>query len=143
MANEARITNSLNIVVGNLNYQSRPTSFTADVSVGKGPTPGLISASLTGTDVDLSLLDRPGLCWIQNLDTTNRVEVGVYEPSTGTYYPLLELLAAECYPLRLSRNLREQFAGTVTGTGTDTTNNTLRIKAYGAACSVRVEAFES
>lgn len=42
MANEATVNVSLSIQVGKVNYQSLPSSFTADVSSagGYGPTPG-------------------------------------------------------------------------------------------------------
>lgn len=140
MANEATVTSNLRIVAGNINYQSQPTSFRATVTGRKGPTPGAIAVSTAGTDVDLSELTTPGLCRIQNLDTTNYVQVGIWEPDTSKYYPIMELLAGESYVFRLSRDVGEQYAGT--GTGTDTPNNTLRLKAFGAACNVVVEAFE-
>lgn len=143
MANEARIVSSLTINSGNLQYVSRPAAFSADVSVANGPTPGAVSCSVNGTDVSFAALARPGLCWVQNLDETNFVTVGVYEPGTGVFYPLLELLPGEGYTIRLSRSVNEQYAGTVTGTGSDAPNNSVRIKADTAACNVRVEAFDA
>jgi hypothetical protein len=141
MADEARITSGLSIRKGGLEYQSRPSSFLADVTGTKGPVPGAFTASLDGTDVDLSELDQPGLCRMMNLDDTNYVQVGIWEPDTSLFYPLMELLPGETFPLRLARDLGQQFEGT--GTGTGITNATLRVKAFGAACVVIVEAFES
>lgn len=143
MSNEARVTSSLSITKGSLTYRSAPTGFSADVSAANGPTPGVVSCSVTGTDLDFSRLARPALCWLQNLDDVNYVTVGVYEPGTGVFYPLLELLPGESYVIRLSRSVGEQQQGTVTGTGTDAVNNAVRVRASGAACNVRVEAFDA
>lgn len=141
MANEATIRNSLQIVKGELNYQSKPTSFLADVSMAsgvKGPTPGNILAALAGTDVDLSALGTPGLCRIQNLDATNYVTYGIW--NGVDLYPLGELLAGEVTIFRLARDIEEEY-GTGTGT-TGTAINKLRFRANTAACNVLVEAFE-
>lgn len=138
MTNEASIQSNLRLSVGSLNYQSRPTQFYADVSAAKGPTPGNVLCALTGTNVDLSELTTPGLCRIMNLDSTNYVEVGIYDGAS--FYPLMELLPGESFVFRLARNLNEEY-----GTGTGTTGegiNTLQIKARTAACQVLVEAFE-
>lgn len=138
MADEAQIRSSLQIEVGKLEYQSKPTAFKADVSVAGGPTPGTILCTTDGTDVSLSELTIPGLCRIQNLDNANFVEVGIWDGVS--YYPMMELLTGETFVFRLARDLGEEF-----GTGTGTTGaaiNTLRIKADTASCEVLVEAFE-
>lgn len=140
MADEAIVRSSLQIKAGNVNYQSQPTAFKADVTGRKGPVPGAIAVSTDGTDVDFGELTTPGLCRIQNLDPTNFVEYGIWEPATSTLYPLGELLPGETYILRLSRNLQEEYLGT--GTGTSAPTNRLRFKANTAACNVVVEAFE-
>jgi len=147
MADEATITVGLSIVSGHLDYQSRPASFVADVAGSKGPVPGAISASSFGTDVDLSELTQPGLCRVQNLDATNVLEVGAWDPTALRYYPILELLPGESYVFRLSRNLSEEY-GTGTGTGTLAagTGNRLRLrKSTGGAGTINalVEAFET
>lgn len=139
MANEATISVGLQVVKGNLNYLSQPQSFQANIETGKGPSPGAITASIEGTIVDLSQLARPGLCWIGNLDDTNFVTIAVYDGAN--WFPLLELLPGEFYPLRLSRYLNEEFVGTGTGTSSDA--NQLMIIADTADCVVRVDAFDS
>lgn len=139
MSDEARLTVSLQITSGNLEYQSRPTAFQADVAGAKGPTPGAITASTSGTNVDLSQLTQPGLCRIMNLDETNRVEVGVHDGLL--FHPLLELLPGESYVVRLSRNVGEEED--MPGTGTTGDVNALCVRANTAACVVLVEAFES
>lgn len=141
MGNEGTIRSSLAIKQGKTDYSSQPTSFRVDVSEGSGPTPGAITVSIAGTDVDLSELATPGLCRIQNLDASNYVTYGIVDPETEKFYPLGELLAGESYVFRLARDIQEEYG---TGAGTGTTGpdtNRLRIKAHTAACVVLVEAF--
>lgn len=154
MANEARVTSGLQVrktTTGGtvvMDYLARPNSFTATVSGTLGPTPGAIVVSGSGTDVVLSQLTTPGLCRMMNMDSTNYVSVGVYEPNTGIYYPFMELLPGESYVFRLSRFYPEEQTGT--GTLSGATNATLRLKAHAASgvttpvsCTVLVEAFEA
>jgi hypothetical protein len=144
MADEATIRTSLQInKPPYLDYQSRPTDFKADVTGTKGPTPGAITVSILGTDVDLSQLTTPGLCRIQNQDDVNFVEYGIRENTTGKFYPLGELLPGETYVLRLSRwlGLEETSPGTGTGTAIGA-DNKLHFRADTAACNVLIEAFE-
>lgn len=143
MANEATIQSSLTITKGNLSYQSKPTSFRADVSGTKGPTPGALTVSTVGTDVSFAQLTTPALCRISNLDTTNYLTYGIWDSQTDTFYPLGEVLPGESYILRLSRDLAEEY-GTGPGTGTTglATNN-LRLRAYNQPLVAVVEAFEA
>lgn len=141
MANEATIRAQLTLKKGEIDYRSNPTVFLADVTGTKGPTPGAIACAVApGTDVDLSELTTPGFCVLHNLDSTNYVTYGIWDPEGGKFYPLGELLAGEFTVVRLSRNIQEEY-GTGTGTtGADT--NRLRIVADTAACNVFVGAFE-
>lgn len=144
MAPTARVNAGLQILgdTTSLDYASRPTSFLAEMTGEKGPTPGAVLCSTAGTDIDLSQLTTPGLCRIMNVDPTNYVSIGVYDPETATFYPLLELLPGESFPIRLSRDLGWQY-GTAAGTGTTgAKTQTMRVKANAAACVVLVEAFE-
>jgi hypothetical protein len=144
MANEIAVSARLTIASGTLNYNSAPTTYQADMAGLKGPAPGAISVPLGfGVDVDFSQFTNYGLApgWgtAQNLSTdtgNNYVDIGIYEPATGIFYPLLELLPGQILPLQLSRNLFEEFIGTITGTGTTATNNTLRVRAHGSSCDV-------
>lgn len=143
MANEIRVQTSLQIRKGSQVYQSQPTSFNADMAGSRGPTPGAILISRNGTDVDLSQLTAlGGLCRLMNLDDTNWVEYGVYEPATFRFYPLGEILPGESYVIRLSRWLGYEV-GTGVGTGSIGGSNTFRLKANAAACVVLVEAFDA
>lgn len=140
MSGEARVRSTLQIVNGNLKYQPKSVSFNPDVAGTKGPVPGAIAVTTAGTDVDFGELTTPALCKITNLDSTNFVEYGIWDPEGNTFYPLGELLAGESYVLRLSRNLQEEF-GTASGTiGANT--NRLRLKADAATLNASVEAFE-
>lgn len=151
MSAEAKVQNSLQIRktdsttnVVQVDYQSRPTSFTVDVSGAKGPLPGSVSISASGTDIDLSQLTSPGMVHFMNQSAVDYVDLGVYEPATGTFYPLFELGPGESYVMKFSRNFGEEVSGTVTGTGTVATNNTLRARATLASAPVNlfVGAFE-
>lgn len=104
----------------------------------KGPTPGAIAVSTTGTSVDLSELTTPGLCRICNLDSTNYVTYGLYDDAQSQFLPLGEILPGEEYVFRFSR----EFGDSLIGTGTDADNVHFRLKANTAACNVSVEAFE-
>lgn len=141
MANEGTFTVGLNIRKGNLQYTPPVTNFRVDVDGSKGPTPGAVTISVTGTDIDFSELDIPGPARILNLDSTNFVTFGIFDPETNKFYPIGEILPGEVYPIRFSRYLADEF-----GTGSGTTGphtNRLRFMADTAACDVSVEAFEA
>lgn len=140
MANEALIQSSFQISKGNLRYQPIAQTFRADVTGSKGPTPGAKTVTPTGTDIDFSELTTPGLCRISNLDPTNFVTYGIWDPETTKFYPMGEILPGEFYVLRLSRVLGSEYDAT-TGTAGPITN-TLQFRADTADCDVVVEAFE-
>ena len=144
MANEASVRASLQIKKTNgsitqIEYNSQPSAFNATVTGTKGPTPGAVTVSTSGTNIDLTALTTPGLCRIMNQDATNYVEVGVKDASSGIFYPLMELLPGESYIFRFSRNIGEEYYST---TGTDT-GNSVHCKANTASVVVLIEAFES
>jgi len=141
MSDEISIRSSLQIRKDNLEYQSKPTAFNATmVADAAAPTPGRITVPIEGVDVDLTALTTPGIARLMNLDSTNYITYGIYDPDGDTFYPLGELLPGESYVLRMSRNLQEEY-GTGTGTtGADT--NRLRLKADTASCEALVEIFE-
>jgi len=141
MSDEATVRVSLQIRKDPIDYQGRPTVFTADVTGIKGPCPGAFTATVAGVSVDLSELTTPGLCRIMNLDDTDFVTFGIYDPETTIFYPLFEVLAGETYVLRLSRDLAEEWAATGTGTGGPETN-TFHVRSNAGDCNVLVEAFE-
>lgn len=140
MANEITVRVSLTISKDYLEY-NKSRVFRADQNAIGGPTPGTVLISTNGTDLSLTPLDRPGLCVIQNLDEANTVLFGRYDPSNTRFYPAIALKPGECFVIRLSDLwAEEEFSGT--GTGTDATVTTIRLKALNDPCLVTVEAFE-
>lgn len=95
MSDEATVRVGLRIyrddAAGYLNFNGMPTSFRADVDGCLGPTPWAFAASVEGTDVDLTQLTTPGFCWIANLDDTNFVEYGIWDPENSKFFPLGEV----------------------------------------------------
>lgn len=139
MTNEANITASLRITSGTLQYTSEPGTYTADVAGVKGPTPGALTATVAGIDVDLSELTIPGFCVLQNLDEINYVTWGIKDPDTLVFYPLGELLPGEVNLIRLARDIGQEE-----GTGGDAgpQSNTLHFLADTDSCNIVVSAFE-
>lgn len=129
MADEIKVTTSLVIKLDNFQYRSFPNAFTADMATGKGPSPGYIDIPTTGRDIYFTELTQPAFCVFQNLedDGGNYFDVGIYEPATRLFYPLLEVNPGEIYVVKLSRNLMEQTSQS--GTGTTGPENYLRVRA--------------
>lgn len=138
MADEVVIRSELNVLKTNLDYKSRPTQFYGDLSgTPDGPSPGSLTVSVAGVNVDFSQLTTPAYCRIMNLDATNFITIGIWDGTN--WYPMLEVLAGETYVVRLSRSLSQEY-----GTGTGTTGsavNQLQLRANTSACNVLVEAF--
>lgn len=143
MSREAIVRASLIIRSGSLDYRSNPTGFVADVTGINGPTPGAITVSVDGVDVDLSQLTSfGGFCRLANLDSTNFVTWGIHDPETDRFYPVGKILAGETYVIRLADQLEEEL-GTGSGTGTaGPSTNKLRLKADTASVVALVEAFD-
>jgi hypothetical protein len=141
MANEARVTCSIAIRKDGMDFKESAT-YLSDISVARGPSPGYLTATVGGTDIDVSKLTQPSLCWIRNLEAAggNYVTFGIYDPSITRFHPLIEVRASEAVAFRLSRALLEEYFGT--GTGTTSPENTFRVKANGASCRVFVGAFD-
>lgn len=130
MANEFNIGASLKLANGSLKYANQVTAFRADQTTKKGPTPGTIAATTSGVEVSLAALTTPGFAVIQNTDTTNYVQYGLYISST--FYPLGELLPGEVNIVRLARDILTA----------NTAAAKLYLKANTATCSVLVQAFD-
>jgi hypothetical protein len=137
---DAIVNTTLQINKGHLQV-NRQDQVEVDLVAGFGPTPGAIIATVEGTDIDLSLLNTPGLCRIHNLDPVNYVQLGVWNPDQSEFYPIMRFLPGEAFTVRLDPDINEEYAGT--GTGTTGQLNTYRVKAQNEACDVVVEAFEA
>ena len=121
MANEIRISTSVNVENGNMTYSQNYGTKTYDQSAVGGPSPGMIDVGITEESTAFPELTVPGWVTIQNLDETNFVEWGF---STGVYGG--KLLAGELAgPFRLNAS------------------TTLFLKADTAACRVIISALES
>ncbi len=140
MSSEATITSSLTINkrdsttgVQQILHTTQPASCTADVTGTKGPTPGSLTISTSGTVVSLTQITTPGLVRVMNQDTTNYIEFGVY--NGATFFPFGEVLPGETFVFRFSRNLFYGSSGTASV-------NSLYARANTASCSLLVEAFD-
>lgn len=140
MSDEATVNISLQINKGKLQFQSRPTAFKMDVSVAKGPTPGAITVTTVGTDIDLSQLTTPGLCRLMNLDENNSIKIGIWNPDQNEFYPLIRLKPGHFNLLTLDPDINEEYENQ-TGTGTTGELNTFRAKAENADAILLVECF--
>ena len=103
MAKEISLSIALNMNKPPLQYASQPVAFTASLANANGPSPGSVQATTAGVDIPLTQFTRAGVCWIQNLDGTNFVTIGV--KSGGTFIPMIELLPGEFYVFRFSRSV--------------------------------------
>lgn len=141
MSDEATIRQMVQIVVnGRKIYTPSAASFKIDVSTSKGPTPGSVTATAGGVDVDLSHLTVPGLCHIINYSTTDYLEYGIYDSSSGVFYPLGEVAAESEYVFEFSRNLFDEFSGT--GTLAASSTNKFRVRGGSSVVECAVNAFE-
>ena len=123
-------------------YRSPYTQYQGNVLAAKGPGPGLILVNPVGVNVDLSMFTTPAYCEITNLDATNFMEVGIWDPMTLRFYPMDEILPKETYVKRLSRFLGKEF-GTGPGTGTTGSGTRLRLRSDTASLYATVNAFEA
>ena len=148
MADEAQVRASLSIRKTSgaktlIDYRSSPSAFNSDVTGTKGPTPGALTIPTGGKVVSFAELDTPGWCILHNEDATNYVEWGVYDPDTDRFYPVGEIGPGESAgPFKFSRNFREDYIGTGTGTSSEG-GNQFFMKADTADVVVSVEALEA
>lgn len=144
--NEATIQTSLTIRKSEngvvvIDYNSRPSAFTADVSGTKGPVVGAVDVPISLYLVDLSELSTPGLARFMNQDDTNFVSYGIWDPDGSKFFPLGELLPGDTFVLRLSRLIGGE-TGSAPGTNA-ASNNSLMFQADIATCVVLIEIFEA
>lgn len=150
MSSEASVRISLQIRAGNLIYRSPGNNgYSANVPAPyssapvAGPTPGAVLIQLNHTEPSLAQLKTPGLCYLQNLDSVNTVEVGVLNTLLNAFIPVFELLPTECTVVRLSRMLGQDLQpGTGTGSIAGHVNK-LSLKASIAACWCIIDAFNA
>jgi hypothetical protein len=127
-----------------LQYNSLPAQFQADMSGKGGPCPGMVLASTSHTEPDFSQITNnkgtPGLVRIINLDQVNIVYWGLYDSTIARFWPIGELWPGEGYIWRFSSLLGEGLDPAGTGTsGTDVLKFSL--KADISACQCIVDCF--
>lgn len=148
MANEISVTVSLQITKGGLVTPVYAASFTDDMNgTARGGTPGLVRATTNGVDVSLTGLTALGYAWVVNLDQTNYVRLGLWDPDASRFRPVLRLKPAtggvpRPQLLCFDPDVEEEFISTGTGTGAGTDTNRIRLKANQAACDVQFFGFE-
>lgn len=141
MAGEVSIRAGLDIKKDNLQFNSRPNNYKLDMTGKKGPSPGAVNVTPEGTVIDFSELDVPGVVQMQNLDDSNIVHVGIWDPETLKFYALFQLRPGAVQVGEFSSLLQEEFG---TGTGTTGGNtNRLMLRSSNTDCPVTVNAFEA
>jgi hypothetical protein len=119
---------------------NRSASYQSDMAGAKGPTVGALTITTAGEAISLAEVTDPGWCWLHNQSALYRISIGIREPDTDSYYPMLDLLPGMRLPVYLSTDLTEQYEGS--GTGTGVANNQLWAKAHGGSADLLVELFE-
>jgi hypothetical protein len=128
-------------------------SFVDDMTGSKGPTPGAITVPVKGSggiQITFAQLTRPGYCYIKHLgrddgsavQAGDYIDIGIYDPATHKFYPILEWRPKMGYPLCLSRNLQEIYLGPGTGTAAGAETARLMAVAYPVPQKISVEAYE-
>lgn len=142
MANEIRVQISIQVKKDNFQFQNQPTAFLDDMAGdAAAPSPGRITVSEQGTDVDLSKVGTPGWALFRNLDNTNYVQLGVWNPDQSEFYPFARIKPGTHFLIPLDPDINEEYAGT--GTGTTGQLNTLRLLASTLPCECEVWVFEA
>lgn len=141
MANEIRVQSLLQINKTGLVYTTPSSAFQDDMeATPRDITPGHLIATTIGVDIDLSKVTNPGWTEFRNLDATNSVAFGIWNPDQSEFYPFALLGPGQHFIMPLHPLINQEFANT--GTGTTGQLNTLRALAQYASCNISVKVFE-
>ena len=142
MSNEASVRSALTINKDTFQHRPSRTAFNMDVEGRMGPSPGGLTIPIGGVVVDLSQFVTPGLYEIANLEEEggNYFTYGIYDPEQGRFYPWGECHPGQSFVGLFSRDLREEYVGT--GTGTTAPTNKVFLKANGGTVAGYLGAFE-
>jgi hypothetical protein len=140
MAQEVQINGGLSVLFPSGAPYRRQFSFTRDLVLNEGPTPGFLTAPTTGVQIDLSKLTNASVMWIQNLSTNARLEIGMKDTSSTAFEPLLEIEPLEAWPIPLARQIGSELTSGA-GTGTAGSGAVLWAKGVGASVNFIAEAF--
>lgn len=133
MANEFTISAALKYATSDVTINTSPTNFRDSQTTNKGPGPGLVTATTTGVNVDLSQFTLPGNVVFKNKDATNFVTIGLYESSGTIFRPFAELKPGASCVFRFSRSVLTA----------NTAADVIRLKADTASCIVDVKCFDA
>lgn len=97
MADEITLDAQLRYVRGGREFLNRRIVAASIDQTTEGLEGGIFEIGTTEETVALAEIGTPGWAWLQNLDTTNYVEIG---PAAGSY--LVKLAAGEGHPIHLS-----------------------------------------
>lgn len=120
-------------------------SFRLSMTGAQGPSPGAIAVPTYGVSITFSGIVTPAVCRFWNATESSshtRIALGVRDPDTALFYPLLSFPRGKGYPVILDPDLFEGYTGPGTSTATEATNNTLWAKAFGADGVLFVGGFE-
>lgn len=156
MAREVNFNFSLNVrkvSENGLVILNEPLSHASvhDLVGAKGPLPGSLLISLTGTTISLAQLTTPGWCVFKHQGIADGTDPGddpsiyyidicIKDLISGRSLPFMELQPGMAVPFYFSRNLLEAYNST--GTGTGPANNVLEAQAYIKPCNLWIGAFE-
>lgn len=140
MANEVQVTNSLQVTFPSSAPFRRQWQFTRTLAAYQGPTPGFLTATVTGVQVTLTGLTNPGVAWVQNYSDTYRLLLGIKDTSSGFFEPVIELFPLEAWPIPLARMIGSELTGG-SGTGTAGSGGILWAKGVDGSVDFSVEAF--
>jgi hypothetical protein len=102
MANEIKLASSLQIKNGVFQYNHATSLAITQVNIGGG-NPGLVQFSTTQEQITFGELSTPGLVLVQNMDSTNNIQLGNYVSSV--FYPIVRLNPGESYVFRLHESV--------------------------------------
>jgi hypothetical protein len=144
VASEAQLRCGLSIRKGGVVLINESYTFSADVEGTFGPSPGGITVSASGTDIDFSKFTTPGLALISNLEdpgsVTSYLTLGTYDPTTDVFTPVSEIHSGETFPLRFARFVGRESTGTGTLPGYD---NKIQLRASSGVIRCSVKGFDA
>lgn len=106
---------------------------------GQGPFPGLLTITTQGVDIDLTEGVSFGPCYLQNFDTENWWQLGLWDGLD--FFPFADVPPSWKYPIFLPNEITLGY-GTGTGTGTTEDGLTLRAKAKTVNVRGSIEIYE-
>lgn len=140
MANEVSINFNAAVRVPSAMPRSYGFTIQRNCLSYQGPSPGFLTATTTGIQIDTSKITNLSFGIFTNLSTTARLQLGVKDTSSGNFEPFAELDPLESWPIPLARILGTEETGGA-GTGTAGSGGVLWAKGVGASVDLVAELF--